>query len=63
MFAKDRISNREKALKISVSTDDQDIADVQADLILSGILDALQDPKVLEGPNSQTLHQPSQAPS
>ncbi len=48
---------------MSVATDDQNIVDVPADLILGGILDALQDPKILEGANSQTLHQPSQAPS
>ena len=63
LCVKDRTCIREKALKVLVAADDQDIGDVQADLILSGILDALQDPKILKGTNSQTLHQPSQAPS
>ena len=63
LCVKYRICIREKALKVLVAADDQNIGDVQADLILSGILDALQDPKILKGTNSQTLHQPSQAPS
>ena len=52
LCVKGRTCVREKALKVLVAADDQNIGDVQADLILSGILDALQDPKILKGTNS-----------